>query len=181
MGRRERNPLSSRTPKQLFLASSAAPDFFPDSLLASSGALAPFRLCSHSQPQSPPWDLNFKARSSAPSPRPPQWVSRQASQAAECWPAPILCEGISPLCPLHPCCCTLLCGSEAYPPAHPLSLPVKGLPSAWKLFLLHSSLPLVQAPSLFFCVCFFLFLLLYPGTWGFACLLGSLRSSASIQ
>ena len=33
--------------------------------------------------------------------------------------------------------------------------PAKGLPSVWKPFLLHSSLPLVQVPSLFFCLYFF--------------------------
>ena len=91
------------------------PDFFPDSLPASCGALAPFTLCSRSQPQSSPWDLTSEAQASAPSPHLPQWVSRQASQAGECWLAPILCAEISPLCPLHPCCCALLCGSEASP------------------------------------------------------------------
>ena len=116
--------------------------------------------------------------SSAPSPQRPRRVSRQASRAGECWSAPILCAGISLLCPLHPCCCALLRGSEAFPP--PPSLPVKGLPSVWKLFLLHSSLPEVQVLSLFFCLCFY-FLLPYPGTWGVSCLLGSLRSSASVQ
>ena len=65
------------------------------------------------------------------------------------------------------------------PTTHPL--PVKGLPSVWKLFLLHSSLPEVQVPSLFFYLCFFFFLLPYPGTWGVSCLLGSLRSSARVQ
>ena len=64
------------------------------------------------------------------------------------------------------------------PPCHPQSLPVKGLPSVWKVFLLHSSLPEVQVPSLFFCLCF---LLPYPGTWGVSCLLGSLTCSASVQ
>ena len=149
-------------------------------LPASCGILAPFSLSSHSQAQFSPWGLASKARASAPSPHPPRWVSRQASQAGECWSALILCVGISPLCPLHLCCCTLLCGSEASPPL-PLSPPAKGLPSVWKLFLLHSSLPEVQVLSLFFCLCFFFFLLSYPGTWGFSCLLGSLRSSASIQ
>ena len=72
------------------LASSAVPDLFPNSLPASRGALAPFRLCSRRQPQSSPWDPT-EARASAPSPRPPRWVSRQASQAGECWSAPILC------------------------------------------------------------------------------------------
>ena len=67
------------------------------------------------------------------------------------------------------------------PNCHPPSLPAKGLPSVWKLFLLHSSLPEVQVPSLFFCLCFFFFLLPYPVTWGVCCLLGSLRSSASVQ
>ena len=81
-------------------ASWAGPDFFLDSLPASCGALAPFRLCSHSQPQSSPWDLTSEAQASAPSPHPPQWVSRQASRDGECWSAPILCAGIYPLSPL---------------------------------------------------------------------------------
>ena len=51
----------------------------------------------------------------------------------------------------------------------------------WKPFLLHSSLPLVQVPSLFFCLCYFFFLLPYPSTWGASCLLGGLTSSASVQ
>ena len=106
--------------------------------------------------------LNSKALASAPSCHPSWWVSRQASWAGECWPALILCVEISPLCPLHPCYCALLRGSEASPT--PLSPPVKGLPSVWKLFLLHSSLPKVQVPSLLFCLCFFFFLLPYPGT-----------------
>ena len=149
---------------------------------ASCGALAPFRLCACSQPQSSPWDLTSEARTSAPSPHLPQRVSRQASRAGECWLALIPCAGISLLCPLHPCCCALLHGSKAPCPRLPLpSPPVKGLPSVWKLFLLHSSLPKVQVPSLFFCLCFFFSLLPYPGMWGFSCLLGSLSSSASIQ
>ena len=113
------NPLSSHTEKRRgkkkSLASLAAPDFFLDSLLASCGALAPFRLCSRSQPQSSPWDPTSEARASAPSPHPSRRVSRQSSRAGECWSAPILCAGISLLCPPHPCCCTLLCGSEASP------------------------------------------------------------------
>ena len=140
----------------------------------------PFRLCSRSQSQSSPCDLT-KARALAPSPCPSWRGSRQASQAGECWSAPVLCVGISPLCPPHPCCCTLLHGSKASPLHHPQSLPTKGLPSVWKPFLLHSPLPLVQIPSLFFCLCFVFFLLPYPGTWGGSCLLGGLRSSASVQ
>ena len=158
----------------------AGPDFFLDSLPASCGALAPFRLCSRSQPQSSPWDLNSEAGASAPSPLLPLQVSRQASQAGECWSALILCTGISLLCSLYPV--AALCSvAPKFHPTQPLSLPVKGLPSVWKLFLLHSSLPEVQVPSLFFCLCFFFFLLPYPGTWGVSCLLGSLRSSAIVQ
>ena len=145
--------------KKKCLAFSAAPDLFPDSLPASCGTLAPFRLCSRRQPQSSPWDLTSEARASAPSPCPPRRVSRRASRAGECWSALILRAGISPLCPPHPCGCALLRGSEASPLRHPQSPPAKGLPSAWKPFLLHSSLPLVQVPSLFFCLCFFFFLL----------------------
>ena len=103
------------------------------------------------------------------------------SQAGECYSALILHAGISPLCPPHSCGCALLRGSEAAPLCHPQSPPVKRFPSAWKPFLLHSSLPLVQVPSLFFCHCYFFFLLPYPSTWGFSCLLGGLTSSASIQ
>ena len=90
-------------------------------------------------------------------PHPPRRVSRQASRAGECCSVPSLCAGTSPLCPLHLCGCALLRGSEASPLRHPQSLPTKGLPSAWKPFLLHGSLPLVQVPSLFFCLCFISF------------------------
>ena len=138
--------------KKKSLVSSAAPDPFLDSLLAICGTLAPFRLCARRQPQSSYWDPTSKARASAPFTRPPRQVSRQASRAGECWSAPILSVGIPPLCPLHPCCCTLLRGSEAPRLCHLKSPPAKGLPSVWKPFLLHSSLPLVQVPSLFFCL-----------------------------
>ena len=175
------NPLSlcitEQRGKEKSFASLAAPDLFLDSLPASRGTLAPFRLCSRSQTQSSAWDLTSEARNSAPSPHPSRQVSRQASRASECWPAPTVCAGIS----LHPCCWALLRGSKAYPLHHPQSPPLKGLPSVWKLFLLHSSLPLVQVPSLFFRLCFFFFLLTYSGTWGISCLLGGLRSSASVQ
>ena len=122
-----------------------------------------------------------RSRSLSSQPRPPQRVSRQASRAGGCCSAPILCAGISPLCPPHPCGCALLRGSEASPLRHPQSPPAKGLPSVWTPFLLHGSLPLVQVPSLFFCLYYFFFLLPYPGTWGVSCLLGGLTSSASVQ
>ncbi len=71
--------------------------------------------------------------------------------------------------------------SSAFPLRHLQSRLAKGLPSVLKLFLLHSFLPLVQVPPLSFCLSFFFFLLPYPGTWGVSCLLGGLRSSASVQ
>ena len=89
----------------------------------------------------------------------------------------LLCGNLSAL----PSAPLLLCSPPWLRSFPPPSLPVKGLPSVWKLFLLHSSLPEVQVPSLFFCLCFFFFLLPYPGMWGVSCLLVSLRSSASIQ
>ena len=124
-----------------------------------SQLVAPFRLCSRSQPQSSSWDLTSKARTSAASPHQPPLVSKQASQAGE-WLV-ILCAGISPLCPLQPCCCTLIHGSKASPHHQPKSLLVKRLLTMWKLFLFHSSLPVVQVPSLFFCL-FFLFSFALP-------------------
>ena len=149
--------------------------------LASCGALAPFRLCSRSQPQSSPWDLTSEARASAPSPHPPQQVSRQASQAGECWSALILCAAISLLCPLYPCCCALLRGSKASP------LPTPRL-YQWRGFLVRGNFSSFTAPSqrcrshpYSFVSVFFFFLLPYSGTCGVSCLLGSLRSSASVQ
>ena len=114
-------------------------------------------------------------------PCPPRRGSSQASRAGECCSAPSLCAGTSPLCPPHPCGRALLRGSKASPLRHPQSPPVKGLPSAWKPFLIHSSLPLVQVPSLFFCLCYFFFLLPYPSTGGVSCVLGGLTFSASVQ
>ena len=64
-------------PKTMVSCLLGVPDFFLDSLLTSCGTLAPFRLCSLSQPQSSPWDLIFEARASAPSPCLPQRVSRK--------------------------------------------------------------------------------------------------------
>ena len=119
VGTWSRKPLSSCILKQWSLASPAGYDFFLDSLPACCGTLAPFRLCSHSQPQSSPRDLTSEAQASVPSPHPLWQVSRQAFQAGECWSAPILCAGISLFCPLHPCCCALLCGSKASPPPPP--------------------------------------------------------------
>ena len=92
---------------------------FSQTLPASCGTLAPFRLCSRSQPKSSPLALTSEAQASAPSPHPPRWVSRQASQAGECCSAPLLCAGISLLCPQHPYCCALLHCSEASPPPSP--------------------------------------------------------------
>ena len=161
-----RNPLSLHTQKQWYLASSAGPDTFPNSLLASCGALAPFRLCSYSQPQSSPWDLTSEAQASAPSPHPPRRVSRQASQAGECWSALILCGGNLSALPSAP---LLLCSPlwlRSFPPTQPPSPPVKGLPSVGKLFFLHSSHPKVQVPSLLFCLCFFLFSFALPRYMG---------------
>ena len=143
--------------KKKSLAYLAGPDFIPDSLPASCGALTPSG-CVHAANPSPlPAIRLTEARASAPSPRLPWRVSRQTSRAGECCSTRILCAGISPLCPPHPCGCALLRGSEASPLCHPQSPPAKGLPSVWKPFLLYSSLPLVQVPSLFFCLCCFFF------------------------
>ena len=120
------NPLSSRTRKQRgkkkSFASSAAPHFSPDSLPASCGALAPSG-CVHAANRSPlPGIRPPKPEPQLPAPS-PRRESRQASRAGECWLAPILCAGISPLCPPHPCGCALLRGSEAYPSATRSLLP----------------------------------------------------------
>ena len=159
--------------KKKSLASSAAADFFPDSIPASCGAPTPLG-CVNAASPSPLPAIRLKLSLSS-QPRPPRRGSRQASRAGECWSAPILRAGTSPLCPPH------LRGSKHSPLCHPQSLPAKGLPSAWKPFLLHSSLPLVQVQSLFFCLCYFFFLLPYPSTGGVSCLFAGRTFSASVQ
>ena len=72
------------------------------------------------------------------------FCERAASQAGECWSAPILCAGISLLCPLHPCCYTLLHGSETLPSAHPLFIPC---PCQWRGFLVCGNFSSFTAPS----------------------------------
>ena len=137
VGTWSRKLFSSHTPKQWSLASLAGPDFLLDSLPASCGTLAPFRLSSRSQPQFSPWGLTLEVQASAPSPYPPWSVSRQAFQPGECWSALILCAGISLLWPLHHCCCSLLCGFEAYLP-HPYQ---------WRSFLVCGRFSYFTAPS----------------------------------
>ena len=155
--------------------------FFLDSLPASSGALTPFRLCSCSQPQSSPWDVASEAQASAPRPCPPRRVSRQASQAGECCSALLLCVRISPLCPPHPCCHALLHGSEAPPSATRSLHPRRG-------FLVCGNLSSFTTPSQWCRSCPYSFVSVFSFFFcptqvhgGVSCLLGSLRSSASIQ
>ena len=120
-------------------------------------------------------DLQSRSLSSQPPPAP---VGEETSLSG--WWVLVstdpLCRNITTL-PSAP----LLLRSPPWLRSFPPPLPVKGFPSVWKFFLLHSSLPEVQVLSLFFCLCFFFFLLPYPGTWGVSCLLGSLRSSANGQ
>ena len=51
-------------------------------------------------------------------------------------------------------------------PRHSLSLPVKGLPSVWKLFLLHSSPPRGAGPIPILLFLFFLFSFALPRYMG---------------
>ena len=96
------SPLLTHPETMVFcLLGRSRPAGLPDSLPTSCDAKAPFRLCSHSQHQSSPWDPISETRASVLSPHLPQQVSRQASQTSECWSAPILCVGISLFCPLH--------------------------------------------------------------------------------
>ena len=119
-------PLSSCTVKQRgkkkSLVCLAVPDFFLDSLPASWGTLAPFRLCSRSQPQSSPWDPTSEAGASASSPHPPLWVSRQASQAGECgWHQSSVRES------LCFALCTPMAALSSVAPKLPLCHPVSAL------------------------------------------------------
>ena len=106
----------------------------------------------HSEPQSSPWHLTFEVE--------PQYSAPTRSIRRVDKPLRLGSEGqhprsvqVSLLCPQHTCCCALLRGSKA--PS--LSPPVRGLPSVWKPFLLHISLPKVQLPSQFLSLSFFFF------------------------
>ena len=145
------------TPQQWSHASLACPSFFLDSLRCGALYSGLHKLSSCCQSQSFPWGLTAKARVSVPSPYPPWFVttSRQMSQAGQRASAPILCAGLSQLCPLYTCFCTLLCGSEA-PHLSPL---VRVCPMLWKIFFLHSSFP-----DSFVSFLFPFFLLLHPVT-----------------
>ena len=86
------------------------------------------------------WWSDLRSPSLSSQLRPPRRVSRQASRAGECWSAPILHAGISPLCPPHPCGCALLRGSESSPP------PTLCL-HQWRDFLVCGNLSSFTAPS----------------------------------
>ena len=103
----------------------AAPDLFPYSLPASRGVLTPSG-CVHAANPSSLLAIRPKPEPQLPAPPPPQRVSRQASRAGECWSAPILCAGISPLCPPHPCCCTSSMAPKLPPSATRSLHPQKG-------------------------------------------------------
>ena len=85
--------------------------------------------------------LSLGSNLRSPSPRPPRRVSRQASQAGECWSALILSAGISLLCPLHPLLRSPPWRSLKLPPSATCSLcPRRG-------FLLCGNLSSFTAPS----------------------------------
>ena len=109
------NTFSSPTPKKIVFWLSGSSRLFPGFPLVSCCLLALFMLFLYSQPQSSPWDLTSNARASAPLCPVGGWgdkLIRLVSPGRQ-WSSVL---GISLPCLLHPCCCFLLCGSEASPP-----------------------------------------------------------------
>ena len=165
------NPLSLHTPKQWFLASSAVPDLFPDSLPASCGTLAPSGCVHATNPSRLPgvWPLKPEPQLSAPT-CPSGWADKSlglvsaGQHRSSVWES--LCFALhtpvaelsfeAPNLPLSATPC--LRPRRAFPPSQ---LPPRGA----------GPIPILL--SLFF-------ILPYPGTWGISCLWGSLRSSASV-
>ena len=142
-------PLSSCTPQQWSLASLAGPGFFPDSL--SCGILTPSG-CLHAVNHNPlpgVWPLKPKPQDPAPT-----CPGKQKSVSG--WGVLV---GTNPLCRILSALpsARLLLHSPLRLQNSPLSPPVRGLPSVWKLFFLHSSLPEIQVPSQFLCLFFFPF------------------------
>ena len=147
--------LSSRAPQQWRLALLAGPASFPYSLGCGTPHPSPLRLSPCSQPQSFPqlWPSKLEPQHPAPT-----HLSGWVSQAVECQAvAPIICAGLSPLCPPESGCCTLLQGSKAPALSWLVSLLVRGLPSVPKTFLCHSPLPGGQVPFWFLSLSFFSF------------------------
>ena len=135
VGTQSRNPLYSSTPKQWFLAFLEGLEIFPDSLPASCGALAPSG-CLHAANPSPlpgVWPPKPKPQLPAPT-HPNGWAEKCLRLVSADWHWS--CVGISPLCPLQTCCCTLLRGSEASP--HP---------PQWRVFLVSRNFSSFTAPS----------------------------------
>ena len=161
------------------LASSAAPDLFLDSLPASRGALAPSG-CVHAANPSPLPAIRLKPKPQLPALPAPAGEQTSLSGWWVLLGAEPPCGNLSAL-PSAPLWLRSPPWLWSFPPPPPAVSAHKGASSVWKPFLLHSSLPLVQIPSLFFCLCFFFFLLPYPSTWGVSCLLGGLNSSAGVQ
>ena len=97
------------------------------------------------------WSLSLRSQSPHP------WrVSRQASQAGECWSALIFCAGVSPLCPLHPHFWALFHGSKASPPP-----PTPRL-LQWRGFLVSGNFSSFTAPSWRCGSCLYSFVSVFP-------------------
>ena len=84
---------------------------FLDSLSASCGALAPFRLCSHSQPQSSSWGLPPKPEPQLPAPTCPSgWADKPLRLVSPGWQRSsvweslhfALCNPVAALCSVAP-------------------------------------------------------------------------------
>ena len=152
---------------------------FPGLPPGSPWCTSPFRLCSRRQPQSSPCDPN-EARASAPSPaRPGGGADKPLGLVSAGRHRSSVRESLR--FALRTPVAALSSVAPKLPPPPPTVSAREGAPSVWTPFLLHGSLPEGQVPSLFFCLCYFFFLLPYPATWGVSCLFGGLRSSASVQ
>ena len=180
--RRSESPLlthqeTKREEKVSCLFGSCRP--FPGLPPSSPWRTSPFRLCSRRQPQSSPCDPTA-AGASAPSPAHPGGGADKPLRlvsAARCRSSVQESLRFALRTPVA----ALSSVAPKFPPPPPAVSTHEGAPSVWTPFLLHGCLPLVQVPSLFFCLCYFFFLLPSPGTWGVSCLLGGLWSSASVQ
>ena len=105
----------------------------------------------------PVLSLGSDLRSPSLSSQPPSALAGEQTSLSGWW----VLVGTDPLCrnlsalPSTPLLLRSPPWLRSFPLRPPQSPPVKGLPSVWKPFLLHSSLPEGQALSLFFYLCFF--------------------------
>ena len=158
----------------------AAADFFPDSLPASCGALTPSG-CVHAANPRPLPAIRPKPEPQLPAlPAPAGGADKPLGLVSAARRRASVRESLR--FALRTPVAALSSVVPKLPPSATRSLrPRRGFLVCGNLSSFTAPSQRYTSPALFFCLCFSFYLLPYPGTWGVSCVLGGLRSSASVQ